>query len=51
VSAAPTGGSLPAWVVLIVVSLRCMAVLFLGLPDPIAWLRTATKWPPFSSSA
>src|SRR5580692_8710164 len=25
--------------------------VFLGLPDPIAWLRTATECPPFSSSA
>jgi len=26
-------------------------VVFLGLPDPNAWLGTATEWPPFSSSA
>jgi hypothetical protein len=31
--------------------LAALHVVFLGLPDPIAWLRTATECPPFSSSA
>src|SRR5579862_9576380 len=31
--------------------LAALHVVFLGLPDPIAWLGTATECPPFSSSA
>src|ERR1700687_1866443 len=42
-----TGGNLPAWVVLIAPSLRCMAYSALVLRDPGQWPRTTTECRPF----